>query len=263
MQIRDAVDDVRHERAPRRRASRPRSASSEASRLRARRATREIDANRSASASRRASSPNVMPARATLIDVGRPDAATGRADRLRAASPLARPRSARRDTGSTTCARSEIFTRETSTPIAASRVELRRAGRWQADDRSAADEQLGVRIERARRNDAQRELGVADDDRVAGVVAAAETRDDVVVLRVSRRCGPCLRRPTGSRDDIGLTATRRSLSRTGAHNLRARRLFGGTRRSLGVAHRDLARRLGTASSRTPRIARWASRNLGG
>ena len=53
--------------------------------------------------------------------------------------------------------------------------------RLRIDHGAASDEQLDVRIERPRRHDAQRQLAVADDDRVAGVVAAAKPRHDVVV----------------------------------------------------------------------------------
>ena len=75
-------------------------------------------------------------------------------------------------------------------------VEQRR----RIDDRAAADEELDVRMQHARRNDAQRELAIADDDRVPGVVAAAEARDDVVVGGVEiDDPALCPRRPTASR----------------------------------------------------------------
>ena len=59
------------------------------------------------------------------------------------------------------------------------RIELRDQ-RLQIDDRSAADEELHVRMHHARRNDSQCELPVADHDRMSGVIAAAEARDHVV-----------------------------------------------------------------------------------
>ncbi len=43
---------------------------------------------------------------------------------------------------------------------------------------------LDVRIEDSRWNDTQRHVGVADFDLMAGVIAAAETRNDVVVRGV-------------------------------------------------------------------------------
>ena len=75
------------------------------------------------------------------------------------------------------------------------------------DDRPAADEEFRMRIERARRNDSQREFRLSDDDRMAGVVAAAETRDDIVLLGVEVDDPPfSLVAPLNPNDDVGFRA---------------------------------------------------------
>ena len=54
----------------------------------------------------------------------------------------------------------------------------------QADDRTAADKELDAFVEHARRHDAQRDLGIADDDLMPGIISAAKSRDDIVVRRI-------------------------------------------------------------------------------
>ena len=51
----------------------------------------------------------------------------------------------------------------------------------EADHRAAADEERGARLQHAAGHDAQRQFTLAHHQRVAGVVAAAEAGDDVVV----------------------------------------------------------------------------------
>jgi hypothetical protein len=85
-------------------------------------------------------------------------------------------------------------------------LDFTKQRRW-IDDRPAADEEFGVGIERARRNDSQRQFRLADDDRMTGVVATAETRDDVVLLGVEID-DPAFSfvAPLNPNDDIGLRA---------------------------------------------------------
>ncbi len=72
--------------------------------------------------------------------------------------------------------------RATSTPSCAS-VSSSAARPAQRDDGAGADQELDALDQDAGRHDVQRELRLADLDRVPGIVAAAEPRDDAVVAR--------------------------------------------------------------------------------
>ena len=89
-------------------------------------------------------------------------------------------------------------------PIAARRVELVEQ-RLRIDDGPAPDEKLDVGMHHRRRNDPQSQLLRADDDRVPGIIAAAESRDDVVIGGVEiDDAAFALISPLTAEDDVGL-----------------------------------------------------------
>ena len=110
-------------------------------------------------------------------------------------------------------------------PIAAERRELVEQ-RLRINDGPAPDEKLDVRdASPPTERSAAPALAIADDDRVAGVIAAAESRDDVVIGGVEiDDAAFALVAPLKPEDDIG-SGNRESLFRRNS-------------RSLGIAHRD-------------------------
>ncbi len=116
-----------------------------------------------------------------LVAVGRADAAAGRPDRAiaprRFTRPIQRRMIGKNDVGSI----GDLDPADID-PDAREHIELG-AQAFEAHDRPAADEQRRAIVEHSARDDPQRQLPLADDERMPRVIAAAEARDEIVIAR--------------------------------------------------------------------------------
>ena len=117
------------------------------------------------------------------------------------------------------CARSETDDARESTPIFASVSSSASSPRSETTV-PAPMSNFVVGDERARRHDVQRELRVADLDRVPGVVAAAEPRDDAVVAREQiDDAAFALVAPLDAEHDVDAAGADRARAGTNVHGL--------------------------------------------
>ena len=213
-----------------------------------------------------------------FIDVGRTDAATGGTDRLRAASAFARAIGGGVVRQHDVRAVGDLDARDVDADRRQSLELAEQAA--EADDGAAADKELDAFVEHARRHDAQRDLGIADDDLMPGIISAAKSGDDIIVGRIQiDDAALAFVTPLNTHDYVGFADVivgpqgfKRHYASSVPPTLRAGPPITSAReaivtpsgiRGLRCCPSGSVRRLAAASSRTPRRGRWASRNPAG